>query len=314
MTVGETDPPVPKEGQVLIRVIATSVNGPDLVQRRGKYPPPKGDSEILGVEVSGIVEALGPGVTDWHPGDRVVSLVGGGGYAEYAVAWAEHLIALPGRLDFEEGACIPEAYIVAWYNIFRLGDFRDGRSILIHGGGGGVNTAAIQIVKTLTPRSRILVTASPSKIDKVKELGADFVIDYKNESFADAVMHHTEKKGVDLILDHIGADYLAPNMRSLAVGGKLVVIGVNSGIKAEANLGIMMVKRQSIMGSVMRPRPVKEKGLITRGFTESVMPHFDDGSITPLIHRVFPLEEVQEAHRTMEESRHFGKIVLGLGR
>lgn len=177
-------------------------------------------------------------------------------------------------------------------------------------GGGGVNTAAIQMCRTLTPNSRIIVTASTGKVQRVEELGADFVIDYKKQDFAEEIRRYTKDEGVDLILDHLGAKYLAPNMRSLALEGKLIVIGLMGGVKAELNLGIMMVKRQRIIGSVLRSRSVQEKGEITALFTQKVLPLIADGTLVPAIHEVFPLEEVREAHKCMEESRHFGKIVL----
>ena len=311
LKVGETEKPTPKEGEVLVKVIATSINRPDLVQRAGNYPPPPGDSEILGLEVSGTIAELGPGVEGWQVGDRVISLVGGGGYAEYAVAYASHLMAIPENVSFEEAACICESYITAFLNVFMIGDFQDGQTAILHGGGGGVNTAAIQLSKALTPNSTLIVTAHPSKIDRVNKLGADLVINYlENPDFTDIVKEFTGKKGVDLILDHVGAKYLAPNMKSLAHKGKLVLIGVISGIKAELNLALMMVKRQQIIGSVLRSRPVPEKAEIVAEFTRRALPKFADRTIVPIIERVFTIEEVVDAHKMMEEDAHFGKIVL----
>ena len=310
MKIGETEKPSLKGGQVLIRVMATSVNGPDIVQRKGKYPPPKGESEILGLEVAGVIEEVGPGVTRWKTGERVMALVGGGGYAEFAAAWEGHVIPMPDSMSFEEAACICETYLTAFSNIFMIGEFKDGETVLIHGGGGGVNTAALQLCKTLTPHSKVVVTASPAKIERVKALGADLVINYREEDFSDAVKTFTAKKGVDLILDHVGAKYLEPNMKSLAVGGRLVIIGVISGIKAELNLALMMVKRQRIIGSVLRPRSVEEKEMIIAEFTRQVYPKLADRTIVPVIYQSFPLEDVAKAHKTMEETRHFGKIVL----
>ncbi|MBW2477778.1 MAG: NAD(P)H-quinone oxidoreductase [Deltaproteobacteria bacterium] len=311
LKVGETDKPQPREGQVLVKVVATSINRPDLVQRQGNYPPPPGDSDILGLEVAGTIDQLGPGVSGWQIGDKVISLVGGGGYAEYAVAYASHLIPIPSGMSFEEAACICESYITAFLNIFMIGDFQDGQTLIAHGGGGGVNTAAIQLCKALTPNSKLIVTAHPSKIDRVSELGADLVINYlESPDFTDIVKEFTQKKGVDLILDHVGAKYLAPNMKSLAYKGKLVVIGVISGIKAELNLALMMVKRQQIIGSVLRSRPVSEKAEIVAEFRKRAMPKFADRSIVPIIEQTFSLDDVVAAHRMMEEDHHFGKIVL----
>ncbi len=311
MSVGEAKKPQPKENEVLIKVAATSINRPDLVQRVGNYPPPPGDSEILGLEVAGTVAALGSNVTSWNVGDRVMSLVGGGGYAEYAVAYANHLMAIPDTMSFEEAACVNESYITAFLNVFMIGGLEDGQTAILHGGGGGVNTAAIQLAKALTPNAKLIVTAHPTKIDRVKELGADLVIDYTTTpDFTDVVKEFTGKKGVDVILDHVGAQYLKPNMNSLAYKGKLVVIGVISGIKAELNLALMMVKRQQIIGSVLRSRPVSEKGEIVAEFTRRALPKFADRSIVPIIEKVFPMNEVVAAHTMMEEDKHFGKIVL----
>lgn len=312
LRIVDTQKPTPAAGQVLIKVAATSVNRPDIVQREGHYPPPKGDSEIPGLEVAGIIEETGPGVTSYKCGDRVMSLVGGGGYAQYAVAWADHLIPVPEAMSFESAACVCESYITAFLNIFMIGGFKDGQAVLVHGGGGGVNTAAIQLCRKLAPNGRVMVTASAGKIERVRQLGADLVINYQDDDFAEAVRAFTAKKGADVILDHIGAKYLAPNMKALAVSGTLVIIGVMSGAKAELNLALMMVKRQRIIGSVLRSRPVQEKQEIVAQFTRTVMPGFSDGSIAPVIYRTFPLDDVAEAHRTMEHSKHFGKIVLTL--
>ena len=311
LKLGEVARPVPKENEVLVKVHATSINRPDLVQREGKYPPPPGDSDILGLEVSGVVEELGPGVTGWKVGDRVITLVGGGGYAEYAVAYANHLMAIPDSVSYEEAACICESYITAFLNVFMIGGLQDGETALLHGGGGGVNTAAIQLCKALVPNSKLIVTASPEKMDRVKELGADLVINFReNPDFTEIVKEFTNKKGVDVILDHVGAKYLGPNMNSLGYKGRLVIIGVISGIKAELNLALMMVKRQQIIGSVLRSRPVSEKGEIATEFVRRAMPKFADRTIVPIIEKVFPIDQVADAHSMMEQDKHFGKIVL----
>lgn len=311
LRLGEVERPVPGEGQVLVKTFATSINRPDMVQRQGKYPPPAGDSDILGLEVAGVIEELGAGVTGWKKGDRVMSLVGGGGYAEYAVAYASHLMSIPASMSFEEAACVCESSITAFLNVFILGEFKDGQTAILHGGGGGVNTAAIQLCRALTPACKLIVTSSPEKMERVKQVGADFLINYRETpDFSELVKEYTNKKGVDLILDHIGAKYLAPNMNSLAYKGRMVVIGVTSGIKAELNLALMMVKRQQIIGSVLRSRPVSEKGEIVAEFTRRALPKFADRTIVPIIEKVFTIDQVVEAHRMMEEDRHFGKIVL----
>lgn len=312
MGIGEVDNPKPDEGQVLVKVMATSVNRADLIQREGHYPPPPGESDILGLEVTGIIEKIGIGVSGWQPGDRVMSLVAGGGYAEYATAYAGHLMHIPDAMSFVEAACVSEAYITAYLNIFLVGKFTSGETALIHGGGGGVNTAGIQLCRALAPDSNIIVTASPGKIDRVKELGANLVVNYKEQDFTREVRAFTANEGANLILDHIGANYLASNLKSLSINGRLVIIGVIGGAVAELDLAQMMVKRQRIIGSVIRSRPVEEKNRIVSAFTETVLPLFANRTLVPIIYRTYPLEEVTEAHRAMEQSRHFGKIVLQL--
>jgi NADPH:quinone reductase len=311
MRIGEADKPVPGAGQVLLKVHATTVNRPDLVQRMGNYPPPAGDSTILGLEVAGTIEALGEGVSGWQIGDKVMTLVGGGAYAEYAVAYASHLMPIPASMSFEEAACVCESYITAFLNLFMVGGLKDNNTAIIHGGGGGVNMAGVQLCKALVPNTKLIVTASPDKLERVKGMGVDLVINFKETpDFTEAVKEFTAKKGVDVILDHVGAKYLAPNMNSLGYAGRLVIIGVISGIKAELNLALMMVKRQQIIGSVLRSRPVKDKADIVAEFTKTALPKFADRTIVPLIERVFTLDEVVEAHRMMEDDRHFGKIVI----
>jgi NADPH2:quinone reductase len=310
--VGMAEKPAPGEGQVRIKVMATSVNRADIVQREGHYPPPKGESEILGLEAAGVVDQVGPGVADWKAGDRIMALVAGGGYAEYALAYANHLIPIPRSMSFDEAACVCETYITAYLNLFMIGGLENGQTALVHGGGGGVNTAAIQLCKALTPNVRVVVTASPGKIEGVQRLGADLVINYREQDFAEQVRAYTDKAGADVILDHIGGPYLASNMKALAVGGKLVIIGVMGGAKAELNIALMMVKRQQIIGSVLRSRSVQDKARITSAFSEAVLPLLSDRTLVPLIHRVYDLDEVADAHRAMEQSAHFGKIVLSL--
>ena len=310
MRFTEVETPAPGDNQVLIRVKATSVNRPDIIQRQGNYPAPPGDSEILGLEVAGIVEAIGENVTRYAPGDSVVSLVGGGGYAEYALALESHTMPIPESISFEQAACICETYITAYLNLFMIAELQGKQSVLIHGGGGGVATAAIQLCKALTPDTEIFVTASPTKIERVKQQGADHVIDYQTQDFAAEVKRISEKRGVDVILDHIGAKYLDSNLKSLAVGGCIMLIGVMGGIKAEINLAMIMVKRQRIIGSVLRSRPVDEKAFIIKQFEQTVMPLFACGKISPLVHATFPLSEAAQAHNLMEQGGHFGKIIL----
>jgi len=309
---GNVEAPTVGPGRVLIRVHATSVNRPDAIQRQGHYPPPPGESPILGLEAAGMVEAVGADVTGFTRGERVFGLLGGGGYAELALAHAGHVMRIPSSMSFEQAACICETYLTAYMNLFLYARIADGETVLLHGGGGGVTTAAMQLVKTLRPRARILVTASTGKVERVAALGADVVIDYKKEDFADAVQRHTDKRGVDVILDHLGGSYLERNVRSLAVGGRLAVIGVMGGRKAELDVGRVLAGRLSILGSVLRPRPVEEKAAIIRAFEREVMTLFAAGRIAPLVSKVYPLEQAAEAHRAMEAGEHFGKLVLSV--
>jgi len=310
MRFSEVETPAPGDNQVLIRVRATSVNRPDVIQRQGNYPAPPGDSEILGLEVAGIVETIGNKVSRYAPGDRVFALIGGGGYAEYAVALESHTMSIPESINFEQAACICETYITAYLNLFLIADLRGKQSVLIHGGGGGIATAAIQLCKALTVDTEIFVTASAAKIERVLKQGADHVFDYRNQDFATEIKRISEKRGVDVILDHIGASYLEPNFNSLAIGGCIMQIGVMGGIKAEINLAKMMVNRQRIIGSVLRSRAIEEKASIIKRFEQVVMPLFASAKIAPLIHATFPLSEAAQAHDLMEQGGHFGKIVL----
>ncbi len=310
MVLGEAQKPEPAANQVLVKVHATSVNKPDVMQRMGQYPAPKGESEILGLEIAGVIENIGTEVSKWQVGDKVFALVAGGGYAEYCTAYEDHIMPIPEALDFNQAACICETYITAYLNVFLLGQLSGEQSVLLHGGGGGVNTAAIQLSKHLTPQVTTFVTCSSGKVERVKALGVDHVIDYQQQSFADEIKQISDGRGVDVILDHIGGPYHQDNMRSLALGGTLMQIGVSKGVKAEINLAQMMVRRQRIIGSVLRSRPIEEKAKIIKQFQQTVMPLFANKTIEPLIFDVLQLSQAAEAHQIMESSQHFGKIVL----
>ena len=312
MEIADVAIPEPGPNQVRVRVLATSVNRADIIQRQGHYPPPPGESDFLGLEVAGRIDALGSGVIGWKPGDRVMGLVAGGGYAEYVLVHADHLIRIPETMNAMTAACVSETYITAYLNVFMVGGFHSGQSVLLHGGGGGVNTAALQLCRALVPDGTIIVTASAGKLERVMALGADLVIDYKAQDFAAEVRAFTRNHGVDLILDHIGADYLKANLKSLSIGGRLVIIGVMGGAAAQVNLAQLLVKRQQIIGSVIRSRSIEEKAAITAAFKENGLPLLSGRRIEPLIHRIYPIESVQDAHREMESSRHFGKIVLAV--
>lgn len=310
MRLADVDPPSLKPGQVLIEVAATSVNRPDVIQREGRYPPPPGESEILGLDAAGTIVELGPDVSAWRAGERVMALVGGGAYAERVAAYASHVMPIPPALNFDQAACIPETFITAYQNVFLNARLRDGESILIHGGGGGVGTAAIQICAALAPSSRVLATASAGKVARVAALGADVVVDYETEDFVARAHAATDGRGVDVVLDHIGGAYFERNLTALGVGGRLAVIATVGGREATLDLARLMVKRQSIIGSVLRSRPVDEKGRIIAAFAEHVLPHLVSGRIAPVIDSILPLAAAAEAHRRLEAREHVGKIVL----
>ena len=309
LRLGEVAAPSPKPNQVLIDVVATSVNRPDIIQREGRYPPPPGESEVLGLDAAGTIAAIGADVDGWNVGDRVMALVGGGAYAERVAAYASHLMPIPSTLSFDAAAAIPETFITAYQNIFLNGRLRDGEPVLIHGGTGGVGTAAIQICRVLAPASKILATASPGKIARVAALGA-IAVDYETEDFVERVRDETDGKGVGVVLDHIGGRYFDRNLAALAIGGRLVVIATLGGREASLDLARLMVKRQAIIGSVLRSRSVDEKGEIIARFSEAVLPELASGAIAPIIDRIWPLERAADAHRCLESREHVGKIVL----
>jgi putative PIG3 family NAD(P)H quinone oxidoreductase len=310
LRLGEAPRPRPGAGQALIRVAATSVNRADLQQRAGNYPPPPGESAILGLEVAGVIEELGADVTGWRAGERVMTLVGGGGYAEYALAPASTLMRVPDGMDLVHAAAISEVWITAYLNVFREAGLRAGETLLVHGGASGVGTAAIQLAKALGPARVIVTVGSEDKAAACLALGADHAIIYKTEDFAPRVLELTEKRGADVILDHIGAAYLEPNLACLALYGRLVIIGLLGGAKAELNIGRLMVKRQRIIGSVLRARPVEEKARVTAAFREQVLKRFTTGELKPVIHEVLPLEQARRAHELMAANANTGKLVL----
>jgi putative PIG3 family NAD(P)H quinone oxidoreductase len=310
MRLGEVPRPRPGPGQVLIRVAATSVNRADLQQRTGNYAPPAGESDVLGLEVAGLIEELGPGVSGWQVGDRVMSLVGGGGYAAFATAPASTLMAIPDGIDLVRAAGITEVFITAYLNVFREAALQPGETLLVHGGASGVGTAAIQLAKALGPSPVIVTVGSEAKAEACRGLGADHVILYKQEDFAQRVLTLTEGRGADVILDHIGAAYLEPNLSCLALYGRLVIIGLLGGAKAELNIGRMMVKRQRIIGSVLRARPVAEKAAITGAFREVALERFARGDLKPVIYEVLPLAEARRAHELIAANANTGKIIL----
>jgi putative PIG3 family NAD(P)H quinone oxidoreductase len=313
MRLGEAPIPEPGAGQVRLRVAATAVNRADLWQRMGKYPPPPGDSEILGLECAGVIDALGPDVGDWRVGDAAMTIVGGGGYAEYCLAPAATLMPVPDGLDLVQAAAIPEVFLTAFLNLFREGGLKDGETALLHSGASGVGTAAIQLIRELRPHSGVFVTVgSSAKADACRQLGAEAAILYKEQDFAARVLELTDGRGVDVILDHIGGPYLAKNLACLALYGRLVIIGVTAGAKAEFDIATFMRKRQRIVGSVLRARPVEEKAALARSFVEEALPLFAQGRLRPVVHKVLPLVDVRAAHELVAADANIGKVLLAV--
>lgn len=310
MRIGEAPTPEAGEGEVLIRIAASAVNRADTQQRKGAYPPPPGESEIMGLECAGVIEALGPGVDGWKTGDRVMTLLGGGGYAAFAKAPAGTLLAVPEGFSMTEAAAIPEVFLTAYLNIFREAGLKASETLLMHGGASGVGTAAIQLAKALGPSDVIVTVGSEDKAEACKALGADHAILYKQEDFSDRVLEITEKNGADVILDHIGGGYFQQNMACLAVYGRLVIIGLMGGAKSEINIGRMMVKRQRVIGSVLRARSVDEKCALTESFRNEALGLFAAGELKPVIHEVLPLDDIVKAHELMESNANTGKIIL----
>jgi putative PIG3 family NAD(P)H quinone oxidoreductase len=301
--------PVPGPEQVLVRVHATALNRADVMQRLGQYPPPPGESDILGLELAGEVEANGAAVKDLAPGDRVFGLVGSGGYAEKAVIDARMAMPIPAGWSFTQAAAVPEVFFTAQETMFTLGGLKEGETVLIHAAASGVGTAGIQMARETG--ARILVTAgSAEKIQRCVELGAEAGCNYKERDFADWIKEATSGQGVDLIEDFIGAAYWERNLRSLKIGGRLVLVGLMGGAKIEANLGLVMTKRLQIFGSVLRSRPLADKIAITQRFRATWLPLLAAGRIKPIVDQVFPLTQAAAAHRYMEENRNFGKIIL----
>lgn len=311
--IGEHPDPELGEGDLLVRVKATALNRADLLQRRGVYPPPQGASDILGLEMAGEVVDVGPAVTSWKRGDRVCALLPGGGYAEYVAIPAGMAMRLPDHFSFEQGAAIPEVFLTAYSNLFWFGNLKKGDRVLVHAGASGVGTAAIQLIREAGAEA--MVTAgSKEKLDRCRELGAAAGWNYKDGSFAPWVKKQTEGKGVDLILDFVGAPYFKDNIDSLAVDGRLIVIGTLGGANVgNVNLTDILMRRLSIVGTALRSRSVKDKIKLTQEFSEYALPRFADGRLQPVIDKVFDWQDVREAHRYMESNANVGKIVLRVG-
>jgi putative PIG3 family NAD(P)H quinone oxidoreductase len=301
--------PRPANGEVLIRVDAAGVNRPDVLQRRGQYPPPPGASDIPGLEVAGTIVDLGRDADRWQLADRVCALVAGGGYAEYCVAPAPQCLPLPENVDVVSAAAIPETFLTVWTNLFQRGALRGGERVLIHGGTSGIGTTAIQLAHVLGA-SVYASAGSDEKCAACRRLGAAVAINYRDNDFVEVINRETNGAGVDVILDIIGGDYFNRNIECLAINGRLVQIGLLGGSTATIDLGRVMRRRLTITGSTLRVRPVEEKGALAREVEKNVWPLLAARRIAPIIDRTFPLAEASAAHRRMEAGEHIGKLVL----
>lgn len=305
----QTDVPEAGPGQVLIKVHAAGINRPDVLQRQGLYPAPKGHSPILGLEVAGEIAATGDGATRFKVGDKVMALVNGGGYAQYCVAEEPATLPIPTGLSMVEAAAIPETFFTVWHNVFERAALKPGEWFMIHGGTSGIGVTAIQLAKAFG--AKVIATAgSPDKCAACTSLGADRAVDYRAEDFVDVVKDVTDKRGVDVILDMVGGDYIERNIRSLGDDGRLVYIAFLKGSKVEVDLMRVMLKRLTITGSTLRIRPTEVKGRIARALEEKVVPLIAEGKIRVVMDSSFPLEDVAKAHERLEAGRHIGKIVL----
>jgi putative PIG3 family NAD(P)H quinone oxidoreductase len=309
LVVGEAPKPELRAGELRIDVAASAVNRADLMQRRGLYPPPPGASPILGLECAGIVTEVSDGAAGFARGDRVMALLGGGGYAEQVCVDAGSVMPVPPGIPLVEAAGIPEVFLTCHLNLFQLAAVPAGGWALVHGGGSGIGTAAIQMLRAAGAHS-IVTAGSGEKCARCLELGADAALDYTRGEFAPAVLEKTGGAGVDVALDSIGAPYLAQHLACLRVGGRLVLIGLMGGARAEINLGLVVAKRLSIIGSTLRARPIAEKAEIVRGFRAKFGAALESGKLRAIVDRVLPLAEAQSAHDRVEASTHFGKVIL----
>jgi putative PIG3 family NAD(P)H quinone oxidoreductase len=308
----ERDVPKPGESQILVKVAAAGVNRPDVMQRQGQYPPPPGAPDIPGLEIAGEVAAVGNKVKRWKVGDKVTSLLAGGGYAEYCLADEAVALPIPKGFSMVEAAAIPETFMTVWHNVFQRGALKSGETILIHGGSSGIGTTAIMLAKAFG--AKVIVTAgSAQKCAACQKLGADFAIDYKKQDFVAATKEATGGRGADLILDMVGGDYVERNYDAAAVEGRIVQIATQQGFKVSINVLKIMHKRLTHTGSTLRPRPVADKAMIARDLEEKAWPLLSAGKIKPVIDSTFPLREASKAHARIESSDHVGKIVLEVG-
>lgn len=309
LTIVERERPVPGQGQALVRVHAAGVNRPDVMQRQGLYPPPPGASDVLGLELAGVVEGLGLGAGRFKPGDRVMALVASGAYAEWAVIDEAAALPVPDGMSFVEAAAFPETYFTVWSNLFERAGLKAGETVLVHGGTSGIGTTAIQLAKAFG--ARVIVTAgSPEKCAASRAIGADVAIDYRAEDFVAAARAATGGKGPDVILDMVGGDYIRRNLDAVAVDGRIAQIAFQRGSKVDLDLMPLMLKRVTLTGSTLRARPVAMKAALAAALAENVLPLIAAGKAKPLIDSTFPFDRVADAHARMESGAHVGKIVL----
>ncbi len=312
LTLDEVDRPTLGPGEVLVDVVAAGVNRADVLQRQGHYPPPPGAPAYLGLEVSGRIAELGPGVeqaTEWRVGDQVCALLSGGGYAAQVAVPAGQLLPVPAGVSLVDAAALPEVACTVWSNVWMTAGLRPGELLLVHGGSSGIGTLAIQLATALG--SRVAVTAgSADKLAACRELGAEVLVNYREDDFVEQVRAATDGRGADVVLDNMGAKYLGRNVAVLATGGRVVVIGMQGGVKGELDLGLLLRKRGSVTATSLRARPTAEKAAIVAAVRERVWPLIESGSVHPVVHARFPLTEVRAAHELLESSQHVGKILL----
>ncbi|MFH8490095.1 NAD(P)H-quinone oxidoreductase [Streptomyces longisporoflavus] len=305
----EVPDPVPGEGEVLVDVVASAVNRADLLQRQGFYNPPPGSSPYPGLECAGRVTDIGPGVSGWQIGDEVCALLAGGGYAEQVVVPAGQLLPVPDGVDLVKAAALPEVTSTVWSNVFMISHLRPGETFLVHGGSSGIGTMAIQLAKAVG--ATVAVTAgSKVKLDFCSELGADILINYREQDFVEEIKKATDGAGADVILDNMGAKYLDRNVQSLATSGRLAIIGMQGGVKGELNIATLLNKRAAVTATSLRGRPAEEKATIVAAVREHVWPLLGAGHVRPIVDRTIPMSDAAAAHRVLEESSHIGKVLL----
>lgn len=303
------DDPVPGPAEVLIEVVASAVNRADLLQRLGVYPPPPGVTDVLGLECSGRIIGVGEGVTRWSMGDEVCALLAGGGQAELAVAAEGQVMPLPGGVDLVTAGALPEVCATVWSNLVRIAGLSQGETVLIHGGASGIGTIAIQVARALG--AQVVATAGPAeKVERCRELGAHVAISYRDEDFVEAALEATNGRGVDVILDIMGASYLGRNVKALAANGRLVIIGLQGGTSAELNLSALLTKRATIHATSLRARPLEEKAAICDAVVAGLWPMIADGRVKPVIHARLRMNQVAEAHLLVASNQHIGKVLL----